>query len=158
MRKRTGLPTLVLAAAVLFPVHHVSAEEGEGAYVGKITNEATARECSACHMAYQPAFLSQRSWKAIMENLAEHFGEDASLDNSVRQEIEGYLVANAGDAAQPEKPGTKPPILRITELSWFNRVHGRRARAYAAGHPNIGTISNCTGCHSGAANGFFEGE
>jgi hypothetical protein len=155
MEKLIKSSAVAAAAALLLSPGGAAAE---GAYVGKVTNKAAAEECSACHMAYQPIFLTQRSWKAIMQNLSDHFGEDASLDEAVRKEIEDYLVANAGDAQRPEKPGNsdQPPVMRITELRWFNRVHGPRARAYAEGHTNIGTISNCIGCHGGAANGFFE--
>ncbi len=154
--KRRVKPAVLAAmlASILLPASAVA----EGAYVGKVTNKTAAKECSACHMAYQPIFLTQRSWKAIMENLGDHFGEDASLDDAVRQEIEDYLVANAGDARRPDKAGNsdQPPVMRITELPWFNREHGRRARAYAKRHATIGSISNCAGCHRGAANGLFD--
>ena len=162
MRRIFTSPAIAFALATLaLPGIAAAEEEGEGAYVGKVTNEAAAKECSACHMAYQPIFLPQRSWKAIMGNLSDHFGEDASLDDKTRQEIEDYLVTNAGDADNPDtSPVTdkNPAVLRITELDWFNRIHGRRARSYAESHSNIGTISNCSGCHRGAQSGFFEGD
>ena len=31
----------------------------------------------------------------------------------------------------------------ITDMPWFNIVHGARARAYAKSHPRIKTIANC---------------
>jgi hypothetical protein len=46
--------------------------------------------------------------------------------------------------------------LRITDVPWFTRQHNARYRAYAESHPEVGTISNCTGCHLGAERGQFD--
>ncbi len=122
--------------------------------------ELTASECSACHMAFQSGFLPIRSWKAIMGNLPNHFGEDASLDEASRAEIETYLVANAADSngRNPrwlqQVPKNEAP-LRISDLPWFRNQHGTWRVAQAKANPNIGSISNCTACHRGAANGNF---
>jgi len=118
-----------------------------------VENTATKTECSACHTIYAPGFLPKRSWQAIMGDLGNHFGEDASLDEATRSEIELYLVAMSSDNPRGVNPASTP--LRITELSWFNNEHGARARAAAAARPEIGTISNCTACHSGAERGQF---
>jgi len=118
------------------------------------------KECSACHMAYPPVLLPQRSWTAIMGNLTNHFGGDASLDPATTKAIEDFLLANAADAGGRRSnvlAGVKPSDtpLRITSMPWFNVVHGSRARAYAKSHAQIKTISNCTGCHRAAAQGVF---
>ncbi len=118
-----------------------------------VDNAATKAECSACHTVYAPGFLPKRSWRAIMADLSNHFGEDASLDEATRSEIEQYLVSTAAENPRGVDPATTP--LRITDLAWFNSQHGSRARAYAAARPAIGTISNCTACHSGAERGQF---
>jgi mono/diheme cytochrome c family protein len=122
---------------------------------------ATARECSACHMVYPPGLLPQRSWQALMGDLANHFGGDASLDEATRADIEAFLVAQAADAGgrRPRflaslKPDEVP--LRISDLQWFKSEHGPRARAYAKAHQEIKTIANCAGCHRGAERGIFE--
>jgi len=118
-------------------------------------------ECSACHMAYQPFFLPKRSWKAIMGDLSNHFGEDASLDQPSTNAIKKYLYANAADAngRAPrwlnQEPKNSVP-MRVTQLSWFRNTHGSRAVSWAKSHASIGSIANCTGCHRGAARGSFE--
>ncbi len=119
-----------------------------------VGNAVTKEECSACHMAYAPGFLPKRSWRAIMSNLTDHFGEDASLGDAARQEITDYMVRLAPREIRGVSSIAVP--LRITELPWYQREHGARARAYAQSHPNIGTLSNCTGCHRGAERGLFD--
>jgi len=127
------------------------AEENEGGIM-PVQDPTTQAECSACHMAYPAQLLPQQSWQAIMRNLANHFGEDASLDPATARTIENYLVSNTGPM-QGVSVSNAP--LRITEMNWFTHEHGQRLRAKAAGNANIGSISNCVGCHRGAANGNF---
>ncbi|MDP2737578.1 MAG: diheme cytochrome c [Pseudorhodobacter sp.] len=143
--------TLAAASTIAFS-SAAFAEEGEGGIM-PVQDPTTQAECSACHMAYPPQLLPQESWHAIMGNLSNHFGEDASLDPATARTIETYLVSNTGSMR-----GVDPanPPLRITEMYWFTREHGPRLRNKAAGNANIGSISNCVGCHSGAANGFFD--
>jgi cytochrome c551/c552 len=121
----------------------------------------TKSECSACHIAYPAGFLPKRSWQAIMGNLSDHFGEDASLAEADRAAIETYLVANAAD-----RDGRNPRWLRaipndvipmrISELSWFTHEHGSRMQARAKADPTIASMSNCVACHRGADRGIFE--
>lgn len=144
---------VVLATAMLAPALSLA----EGGRLSPVTHEATATECSACHMAYLPGFLPQASWKAIMGTLSEHFGEDASLDEATRLDIETYLLANASDASNP-KPSADGAVipLKISELPWFRREHGTRTQNRAANDPKIGTMSNCVACHAGAEKGLFD--
>ena len=108
-------------------------------------------ECGACHMAFPAQFLPARSWQAITGDLANHFGEDASLDPDTTKVITDYLVANAADS-----PNGNPRILagiakadiplRITETPWWIRRHGEvPASRYA--QPNVKSKSNCLACH-----------
>lgn len=116
--------------------------------------QMTLDECSACHMAYHPSFLPQRSWRKIMRTLDNHFGEDATLDEQTRQVIEDFLVANAPRNVRRVASSETP--LRISELPWFTHEHGRRLRNRAKNDPNIGSISNCQGCHRNAQAGYFD--
>ena len=157
IRPASLLLCLALAAT---PVHADSEEEEEGeggARAGVATNAATQTECGSCHIAYQPGFLPARSWSAIMAGLDDHFGENAALDAKTRTEIERFLTANAADAQggwgrRDPAPGATP--LRISDLPWFTREHGRevsdRMKAKAK------SMSNCAACHQGAAQGIYE--
>jgi len=149
---RPGLAAAAMLALVTSPASMAGAAANG--------RDAFFKECSACHMAYPPVLLPQRSWKKIMGNLSSHFGGDASLDPATTNAIENFLVANAADAGGRRSgvlngvsPNETP--LRITAMPWFNIVHGSRARAYAKSHPRIKTIANCLGCHRGAAQGSF---
>jgi len=108
---------------------------GKGNFV--INDPATAKECADCHQAYGAEALPQGSWRRIMGDLPNHFGEDASLDEATRQQIENYLVSNSA-------PGDGP--LRISETRWFVSEHrgevSERALAKAK------SWSNCKACHN----------
>jgi len=86
-----------IIAATLVAIFSPSFSTADEPRVGKVTNALTLEECSACHMAFQPGFLPERSWRAIMKTLPDHFGEDASLSAEATQEISDYLAANAMD-------------------------------------------------------------
>ncbi len=119
-----------------------------------VENTTTKEECSACHMAYPAGFLPERSWRAIMANLTDHFGEDASLGDAARTEITNYLVALAPKELRNVSSIAVP--LRITELRWFRGEHGSRRVAQAQNDPRIGSISNCAACHRAAERGNFD--
>ena len=123
--------------------------------------ELFTSECGACHMAYPAALLPARSWQAIMGNLADHFGENASLDPDAATRISDYLLANAADAGGRQSnvlrglaAGDVP--LRITDTPWWKRQHDEVSRA-AFKRADVKSASNCVACHGqGAARGVFE--
>ncbi len=112
-------------------------------------------ECSACHIPYPPNFLPARSWNRIMDTLSNHFGEDASLDKKTAADIRAVLLKYSYKG-RIRGVGPNDVPVRITSLPWFKAVHGNRVRNYVLSHPEIGSVSNCAGCHRGAANGRFE--
>ncbi len=112
-----------------------------------ISHPATAKECGECHMAFQPALLPAGSWLRIMDGLADHFGEDASLAADLTASIRAYLAANAGRSGDPA-------ITRITEQSWFVKEHRFPAAVWQ--RPEIMTKSNCLACHPRAEKGSYD--
>ena len=123
-------------------------------YMAPVTDPLTLKECAACHMAYPAGFLPQASWNAIMDNLGDHFGEDASLGEAAVAEIRAYLTGAA--PANMRGVDNANPVLRISELAWFQHEHGARERTRAETTPEIGSIANCAACHRGAERGYFE--
>lgn len=109
---------------------------GSGAGGFNVTDPVTQKECSDCHEAYGADALPQGSWRKIMANLENHFGENAALDEQTRRHIENYLVSNA-------PPGDGP--LRITEMSWFVGEH--RGEVSRAAMDRAKSWSNCQACH-----------
>ena len=152
------LPALALLA-LLAAVGSAGAEEGQ--ILPPIDHAATLNECAACHMAYPPQMLPARSWQKIMGNLADHFGEDASLAEPVRADILAYLTAHAADA-----PGTaqgRPYLrgldasavpLRITETPFWQRAHDEVSRSSFTS-PSVKSPANCVACHHTATKGEF---
>jgi len=112
-------------------------------------------------MAYAPQMLPTRSWQAIMGNLGDHFGENASLPAADGATILAYLVAHAGDAPSTANgrrfmrgiPADATP-LRLTDTRFWKRGHGEIAAASFA-TPNVKSKANCVACHSGAAAGQY---
>ena len=125
--------------------------------VPPVADKVTKAECGACHMVYPAELLPARSWDAITSDLTHHFGEDASLDQTVVGGIKAYLMANAGDVAGRGRgliqglAQDKTP-MRISELPLWVRIHGNFSPRTLK---KIGVAGNCAFCHQGAANGVF---
>ena len=147
---RTSLVAVIaLAGVTACQAPLVWAEEGEG-FQAVVTDKATKTECSACHMAFPPVMLPAQSWQTIMDGLDNHFGENASLDDKLRQNITDYLVNNAGRFRYDEK------ALRITETRWWVAAHEGEVRPGAFNSPRVGSKANCVACHRGAERGYYE--
>jgi hypothetical protein len=108
-------------------------------------------ECASCHLAYPPGLLPASSWQRILNNLAQHYGTDASLDPSSRKEVGAWLAANAGTYKRVNEP---PQQDRITRSAWFVREHDEvAARTWRL--PAVKSAANCTACHTQADKGDF---
>jgi hypothetical protein len=110
--------------------------------------KAYAAECGSCHVAYPPTMLPARSWTALMGGLADHFGQNAEVDETTRRALEAFLLGNSGrDVAGPTP-------LRITQLRWWVREHDEvRPEVYK--RKAIVSPANCAACHPGANEGAF---
>jgi uncharacterized protein len=60
------------------------------------------KECGSCHMAFPPNALPVKSWKIMKAGLQDHFGDDASIEESSRKGIEDYLVKNSAEKSLEE--------------------------------------------------------
>ena len=67
--------------------------------VKPVDNKTYKDECGSCHFAYQPGLLPGKSWAKLLDEkaLADHFGEDASLDKDTLKTIRDYAMANAAE-------------------------------------------------------------
>lgn len=151
-------PLFALPFAFLLSITPALADDD---WVPPVTDELTRKECGQCHTTFQPGFLPARSWDRMMDELAQHFGEDASLAPAKAEAIRNYLTANAGDRVgkglsrsfmrwvAPE--GTPQ---RITENPAFLREHDFRESVWK--RPEVGARSNCPACHVDAERGWFE--
>lgn len=135
------------------------ADDG-GSRVPAAANPKWKTECSACHVAYPPALLPERSWRKLMGNLEHHFGDNAGLDAASTKEITDFLVKNSADTSSRSAKvlrgisATDTP-LRITETPWFQRKHDE-IRVDVWKRPKVGSRANCAACHTGADKGDYD--
>ncbi|MBB1126147.1 cytochrome C [Thiospirillum jenense] len=145
--------------------------------IAPVTNKIYQQECGSCHLAYQPGLLPANAWAEIMtpKALADHYGDDASLTESVRAEIINYLVANAADdapqvrarafavpnesanaiAATVNPLNQSAPLPRISTTYYFQRKHDEIPARLVTGNPDVGSFSQCNKCHGGADKGIY---
>ena len=116
------------------------------------------KECGGCHLAYSPALLPARSWERMMEEQAEHFGEDLSLSPNVSKALLAEALADrtstwaAWKLAHSAPQGESPQ--RITELRFWRRAHEELPPA-AFKPPVSQGRHDCESCHVDAASGIF---
>ena len=120
------------------------------------------RECSSCHMAYQPKLLPKRSWTKMMNTLENHFNVDATLDPQEQRAIAIYLTSNAGDVKQSSKhfsrmsgsvADNKTP-LRITQTPYFIKEHRKIPQRFIK-QKEVKSFANCNACHTTAEKGIY---
>ncbi len=111
-------------------------------------------ECGACHLAYPPALLDAKGWRAVMTGLDHHYGDNAGLDEPTRRSIENFLVRHAGghQVGAPASATGEPP--RLTATAWFKRKH-HEVTASDWQDPQVKSPANCGACHTRAAAGSY---
>ena len=148
---------LVLPLALMGTALHAAQTGG----AGKPAAEQYRAECGSCHMAYPAGLLPARSWQKLLDNLANHFGDNAELSGEARARITAYLLAE-GDKPQDRHmtrliasapPGETP--LRITGLPYFKHEHREIPQRYIKDNPQVHSLSNCNACHTRAEQGSF---
>ena len=154
------MPARVIVAALLCAALTAEAR-ADGTRVAPVGDPVTLKACGECHLAFPPAFLPARSWTALVDGQANHFGEDLALPANDAAHIRAYLAGHAGDTAAG---GGAPKFMRqvapdgtptgITENPAFLRKHNFADRVWA--DPKVLTSSNCQACHAGAAQGWFD--
>lgn len=160
MKQSLRVMVLVVAVGATGGLLASGGDESRGR-LPAVTHAQWQAECSACHLAYHPGLLPERSWHRIMAGLDQHFGENASLDAATAADIDRFLAANAADRSDHRRsrriagsitPGAAP--LRISDTPWFVREH-REIAAATWRRPKIGSPANCAACHQGADQGDF---
>lgn len=126
-----------------------------------VTNPAYKENCGACHFNYQPELLPSGSWKKILVQLEDHFGQSFELDQEAQKEVLGYLEANAAERSTSRRAakimksvGSRTPE-RITEIPYIKDKH-RKVSASVLNRPSIGSLSNCSACHRRAEEGNYD--
>ncbi len=132
--------------------------------VKPVNNQLYKDECASCHFGYQPGLLPSKSWSKLMEpkELANHFGDDASLEESDRVTLLNYLRKNASDKNGNSKIGSKiarsiswtnTPIA-ISKTRYFQKEHDEIPKRLIT-QKEVKTIGNCVACHTTAKKGYY---
>jgi cytochrome b len=116
-------------------------------------------ECGDCHHSYHPSLLSANRWDAVMSNLSDHYGEDASLDEETRFSINSYLNTHDAfrfDTEISHKIGRKVPESgRMTDTRFWKKRHQEIDKTVFKS-PLVGSKVNCGACHGDAESGKFD--
>ena len=126
----------------------------------EVAHPAFAKECKECHTLYPPFLLPRASWERMMGELENHFGDDASLDESTMVSIRDYLVANSAESSSKEAAfymmrslKTKDE-LAITKSPYWIKKHKEISKETFSSK-KIGSSSNCKACHNKIEKGLI---
>lgn len=126
-----------------------------------VTNAVYKENCGACHFNYQPELLPSGSWKRILDQLEDHFGQSFELDQEAQKAVLAYLETNAAERSTSKRAvrimrsvGSNTPV-RITEVPYIKGKH-RKVSASVLHRPSIGSLSNCAACHRRAEEGNYD--
>jgi hypothetical protein len=121
---------------------------------------AYARECGSCHFAYPPSLTTAQTWKAVMDGLSDHFGENASLDLALSARLGEWLAANASERWDTQASHlvrrmnpAEPP--RITAAPAWVETH-RDIPAASFRSAAVGAKGACNAFNQDAATGRFD--
>ncbi len=156
------LRLLILAASASAAPSAFADGWNRGPDVAPVTNALYQQECASCHMAYQPGLLPARSWRRLMGNLADHFGDNAELAAEDQTAITTFLETHAADDASEKRArkiaaslraGDTP--LRITDTPYIKSKHRELPARLVTGNPKVKSLAQCNACHTNAEQGSY---
>lgn len=123
-------------------------------------NETYESECGDCHKPFHPSLLSSDSWKQMLADLDDHFGENATLATDPLAEITAYLTEYGGDKWDTEAANrfriTDPKApYQITATPYWISKHEKVDPAIFK-LKKVGVKSNCGACHTDHYSGRFD--
>ncbi|MDY0195472.1 MAG: cytochrome b/b6 domain-containing protein [Sulfurovaceae bacterium] len=120
-------------------------------------------ECGSCHITYPPFLLPQKSWTAMMENLEDHFGDDASLDEATMVSILCFLEKNSAENSTHQAAfkitkslkETNQTVIAITKTPYWKAKHKEiDSRVFLSN--KVKSKANCQACHQDIEKGMLE--
>jgi len=118
-------------------------------------------ECGACHVPYPGVFLPGKSWDSLLNNLSDHFGDNAELEPDVIKTIQAYLLGRDYDHSSIKRRygnrfDTPGDPLRVTETRFFGAIHHEIPSRLVKDNPKVGSFAKCDVCHRDAQYGSFD--
>jgi hypothetical protein len=115
-------------------------------------------------MTFPPSRLTKAAWTKIMDDLSNHFGDDATLDAKKVDHIKAYLLSEALDRKNDirtkmrlkawAKKGIVDPIRIVDTPEWIGEHKSNRFRTM---QQDVGFMgSNCSKCHLNGERGQYE--
>lgn len=129
----------------------------------KVENPSFVKECGSCHTLYPPSLLPAKSWEKMMQNLDNHFGDDASLDEETNKNILAYLVKNSAENSTTKASFKflnsikNEDIIAMSQTSFWKKVHNEIPKE-VFNNPKIKSKANCKACHTDIEKGFIQSE
>ena len=158
-RRPLSLGLLAIAFSVLVLGR---AQAGGRHYFPPLADPVAKEECGSCHIAFPPSMLPASSWKRMLGDLKNHFGDDATVDPAVAARIAEYLADNAADTGGRRYGdkllrgvSTSSAPLRITALPKWVKEH-RKVPDWEWKHKDVRTRANCAACHADAERGYYD--
>jgi hypothetical protein len=131
-------------------------------YMKPVNNQTYKDECGACHFAYQPELLPSASWITLLAKRNDHFGEVVLLDDDSKNEIADYLISNSAEKSTATrsikimKSLKNGAPLRVTDIPYIHKKHNNEFSLDVLKRKSIGSLSNCSACHTTADKGIYE--
>lgn len=108
----------------------------------QVGQELYLENCSGCHIPLPPAVLPRETWKTILENPLDHYGEQ--VDSLVR--LTQVLIWNYVSAYSRNLEKEEPKPEFIAQSRYFKALHPK------VNLPNPTTHRSCVACHPNALN------
>lgn len=124
-------------------------------------NPVFVNECASCHTLYPPSLLPKESWTALMGDLSNHFGDDASLDPTDHQTILAYLLAHSAESSTQEmsvkmmQSLQNRDMIAITQTPFWKRTH-KDIPVTVFKNDTVKSRANCKACHNDVEQGIIE--
>jgi len=122
-------------------------------------------ECGSCHMVYPPNLLPKKSWKVMMSDLENHFGDDASIDKATNISILAFLEQNSAEHSTSQ---ASLGILKSLKQSNETIISISKTPYWKAKHKDIDdkifkskkviSKANCKACHKDIEYGLIEND
>ncbi len=136
---------------------------GQRASVVPVSNALYTQECASCHFTYLPGLLPAASWKHLMANLDDHYGDDASLEDArTIAEISAFLERFSADNSTARRSKQimaslkkNPEPASISDIPYIRYKHREIPAKMIIKNKGVRSLSNCIACHDKADRGVF---
>lgn len=128
----------------------------------ELVHSEFVNECGSCHITYPPFLLPKRSWSMMMQDLENHFGDDASIDEQTNLSILKFLENNSAENSTHEASFKILKTLKdnnstiaITKMAYWKKRH-KNIDDDIFLSKEVRSRANCSACHKDIEYGLLE--